>query len=44
MYGVKGDSVLVSDSLAGLVKRDRKQFEHVYEAAGSMAAAIFPTG
>lgn len=40
VYGVEGDSVLVSDSLEGLVRRDRAQFSHIYEACGNKAVMV----
>lgn len=40
LYGREGDDVLVSDPLEGLVRRDAAEFQHLYEACGSMAAVI----
>ena len=42
LYGFKGDDALVSDSLAGLVKRNSKRFGEIYETVGKRAAFICP--
>lgn len=40
VYGSKGDKVLVSDPLDGLVERDREYFSALFETCGSMAVVI----
>ena len=40
MYGMDKESVLVSDPLEGLVKRDIDSFRRIWEACGLMAVAI----
>lgn len=42
LYGMKGGKVLVSDSLVGLVKRDKKQFSRIYKLCGKRAVALLP--
>ena len=40
LYGVDGDSVLVSDPLEGLVEGDAEAFAQIYEACGSRAVLV----
>lgn len=42
IYGVEDDGVLISDSLAGLVVRDRSRFQSIYEAIGRPAMVVLP--
>ena len=41
VYGIEGDKVLVSDSIDGMVERDRAEFERIYDACGRMAMAVY---
>lgn len=40
VYGIDGSDVLVSDPLAGLVRRDAARFSALHAACGSMAVAL----
>lgn len=42
LYGVKGGKALVSDSLAGLVQRDKKDFSRIYKLCGKRAVVLLP--
>lgn len=42
VHGFEGEEVLVSDPLAGLVRRDRAAFERVYDACGKLAVFVRP--
>lgn len=42
VYGVDGDDVLVSDSIEGLITRDRAEFQDIYEKCGNMAILVWP--
>ena len=43
VYGVSADEVLVSDSMAGLVSRNRADFERLYGECGNMALFVLPS-
>lgn len=40
LYGIEGNEALVSDPLAGIVRRDLGEFARIYEACGWMAVVI----
>lgn len=40
LYGLEGETALVSDPLEGLVERDVQEFARIFEACGSMAIVI----
>ena len=40
LYGLEGETALVSDPLEGLVERDAQEFARIFEACGNMAIVI----
>lgn len=40
LYGLEGETALVSDPLEGLVERDAQEFVRIFEACGNMAIVI----
>lgn len=40
LYGLEGETALVSDPLEGLVERDVQEFARIFEACGSMAIVV----
>lgn len=40
LYGLEGETALVSDPLEGLVERDAQEFARIFEACGGMAIVI----